>query len=58
MNKLMAAAAGLLLAASAQASQPEFPTLEVDMPITEAQKPLVSTKNADQRFEVYAKNGR
>jgi hypothetical protein len=58
MKKLMAAAAGLLLAASAQANQPEFPTLEVDMPITEAQKPLVSTNNAAPRFEVYAMSSR
>ena len=51
MNKLMIAAASLMIAASAQASQAEFTMVEVDMtPITEVQKPIVVS---DARFANY-----
>ena len=51
MNKLMIAAASLMIAASAQANQPEFTIVEVDMtPTTEAQKPILVS---DARFANY-----
>jgi hypothetical protein len=51
MNKLMIAAASLMIAASAQASQPEYTLVEVDMtPTTEVQKPIVVS---DARFANY-----
>jgi hypothetical protein len=51
MNKLMIAAASLMIAASAQANQPEFNLVEVEMtPIVEAQKPLIL---ASERFANY-----
>jgi hypothetical protein len=51
MNKLMIAAASLMIAASAQASQPEFNLVEVEMtPIAEAQKPILV---AADRFASY-----
>jgi hypothetical protein len=51
MNKLMIAAASLMIAVSAQASQPEFTMTEVDMtPITEVQKPILLS---DARFANY-----
>ena len=51
MKKLIIAAASLMIAASAQANQPEFTILEVDMtPITEVQKPILVS---DARFANY-----
>jgi hypothetical protein len=54
MNKLMIAAASLMIATSAQANQPEFTLVEVEMtPIVEVQKPIVVAK-WDSRFGAYA----
>jgi len=51
MNKLMIAAFSLMIAASAQASQPEFSLVEVEMtPIAETQKPILL---AAERFSNY-----
>ena len=51
MKKLMIAAASLMIAVSAQASQPEFNLVEVEMtPIAEAQKPILM---AADRFASY-----
>jgi hypothetical protein len=51
MSKLIIAAAGLMIAACAQASQPEFTLTEVDMtPLTEVQKPI---QVSDARFANY-----
>jgi hypothetical protein len=50
MKKIMIAAS-LMIAVSAQANQPEFTLLEVDMtPTSEVQKPVVV---ADARFANY-----
>jgi hypothetical protein len=54
MNKLMIAAASLMIATSAQANQPEYMLVEVEMtPIAEVQKPIVVAK-WDSRFGAYA----
>ena len=54
MKKITIAVASLLFAAAAQASQPEFTLVEVDMtPMTEVQKPVV-VANWDARFGAYA----
>jgi hypothetical protein len=51
MKKLIIAAASLMIAASAQANQPEFTMTEVDMtPLTEVQKPILVS---DARFANY-----
>jgi hypothetical protein len=51
MKKIMIAAASLMIAASAQANQPEFTMTEVDMtPLTEVQKPILVS---DARFANY-----
>ena len=53
MNKLMIAAASLMIAASAQASQPEFTMVEVEMtPMTEAQKPIVVSESRFANYEL------
>jgi hypothetical protein len=53
MNKLMIAAASLMIAASAQASQPEFNLVEVEMtPIAEAQKPLLLASDRFANYEL------
>jgi len=54
MNKLMIAAASLMIATSAQANQPEYTLVEVEMtPAAEVQKPIVVAK-WDSRFGAYA----
>ena len=54
MNKLMIAAASLMIVASAaQASQPEFNLVEVEMtPIVEAQKPIVMAADRFANYEL------
>jgi len=54
MKKIMIAVASLMIAASAQANQPEYTLVEVEMtPVAEVQKPIVVSK-WDSRFGAYA----
>ena len=53
MNKILIAAASLMIAASAQASQPEFYLVEVEMtPIVEAQKPVLVAADRFANYEL------
>jgi hypothetical protein len=61
MSKLIIAAASLMIAASAQANQPEFTMVDVDMTaITEAQKPILvsDSRLASYELENVASGGR
>jgi len=54
MKKITIAVASLMIAATAQASQPEYTLVEVEMtPMAEVQKPVVVAK-WDSRFGAYA----
>jgi len=53
MKKILIAAASLIIAASAQASQPEFNLVEVEMtPIVEAQKPILVASDRFANYEL------
>jgi hypothetical protein len=53
MKNLMIAAASLMIVANAQASQPEFNLVEVEMtPIAEAQKPLLLASDRFANYEL------
>jgi len=53
MKKLMIAAASLMIAASAQASQPEY-TMEIGVDVTPVVKEQVAVTKWDSRFGAYA----
>jgi len=54
MKKITIAVASLMIAATAQASQPEYTLVDVEMtPVAELQKPIVFAK-WDSRFGAYA----